>query len=148
MRLAYAPLLLALTACDGSTPTNVKSGNGTIQITAPADNATVAATAANPGFDVAFTVSGFTLKTPGTCGGIASCGHVHITVDGTACNNPAAPGPYNNDGNASPIAASLDLCPQLSGAHVVVAELHNDDHSTYTDANNKPVTSTVHITTP
>jgi hypothetical protein len=147
-----ALFVLALSACgSGTTDMSFKSGNGTIKITSPTANMTVNATAANPGVDVAFTVTGFTLKDPATktCGTMPSCGHVHILVDGAACNNMAAPGPYNNDGFASPIGAGLNFCPKISGTHVIVAELHNDDHSVYTaPGSTTAVSDTVTITVP
>src|SRR5262249_51472448 len=129
-------------ACDDNT------NKGTIQISSPADSAVITATAANPGVDIAFTVSNFTLQVPGKCAEATNCGHVHVTVDGTMCNDPAAPGPYNADGFASPIRINLSLCPMISGPHHVVAELHNDDHTSYIGPSGKPVTSGINITVP
>jgi hypothetical protein len=151
MRSAIFSWVLALCACDGTTDTSFKSGNGTIQITSPANNASVNATAAAPDVDVAFTVSNFTLRDPAlkSCGTMPGCGHVHIVVDGTACNDKDAEGPYNATGFASPIGAGLDYCPTLSGTHVVTAELHNDDHSIYTATGGTAVVSnSITITVP
>jgi hypothetical protein len=145
MRTAF--LILMISACDSGT-TNTKSGNGTITISDPTDKATIAATAANPDYSVKFTVANFTLKDPGTCAGAANCGHVHMVIDGTQCNDPAAPGPYNADGAASPIVIGFDYCPAISGAHKIIAELHNDDHSTYTDPSGKAVTTSVDVNVP
>jgi predicted RNA-binding protein YlqC (UPF0109 family) len=74
-----------------------------------------------------FTVTSFTLKAPNTCAGMANCGHVHLLVDGNACN--AAGSPYNNPAVASPAVAYLAQCAQPAGGHVVTLELHNDDHT-------------------
>jgi hypothetical protein len=84
-----------------------------------------------------FTVKNFALKAPGTCGGAAGCGHVHLLVDGEACNDTGAP--YNNAGAASPIRAKLARCARAAGPHVVTVALHNDDHSAVKDAAGRPV---------
>jgi hypothetical protein len=144
--------ILALCACGSGTPDNsFKSGNGTIKINSPTNNAMVTATMASPDVDVDFAVTNFTLKDPAlkACGTMASCGHVHIVVDGTTCDDKTAPGPYNADGFVSPIGAGLDYCPKISGTHVIVAELHNDDHSIYTaPGGTTAVSDTITITVP
>jgi hypothetical protein len=71
-----------------------------------------------------------------------------MVIDGTQCNDPTAPGPYNADGAASPITVGFDYCPMISGAHKIIAQLHNDDHSTYTDPNGAAVTDTISVTVP
>lgn len=147
MKVACVVMALALAACGGSSSPS-KSGDGTITITSPADKASVTADANNPDVNIAFTVANFTLKAPGSCKGMSSCGHVHLTVDGAACNDPSAPGPYNNDGFASPISIGLDYCAMISGTHVVEAQLHNDDHSTYSDPAGMPVVDDITITVP
>src|SRR5262249_7820652 len=76
---------------------------------------------------VTFDVSNFTLRKPGTCAGDTACGHVHLKVDGAACNDTAAMKPYNAAGWASPISANLALCPTVEGQHQVLLELHHDD---------------------
>jgi hypothetical protein len=139
-------LLLSISACDGGTTINTKSGNGTITVTSPMNAATVTVPATTPNLPVSFTVSGFTLKDAGSCAGSANCGHVHITIDGATCNDPNAEGPYNADGFASPIEIHFDKCPMVAGAHKITAELHNDDHSTYTNPAGTAVTSVVNIT--
>jgi hypothetical protein len=136
-----------LSACDSGT-INTKSGNGTIKISDPAANATINATMTNPDYSVKFTVTNFTLKDPGKCAGAANCGHVHMVIDDAKCNDPDAPGPYNADGSASPIVIGFDYCPAISGAHKIIAELHNDDHSTYTDPAGTAVTDSVSVTVP
>ena len=144
--------VLALCACgSGTADTSFKSGNGTIKITSPTNNSMVTATAMAPDVDVGFTVTGFTLKDPATktCGTMPSCGHVHILIDGTACNDKDAAGPYNADGFVSPITGGFDYCAKLTGTHVISAELHNDDHSNYTAPGSSTVVSdTVTITVP
>jgi hypothetical protein len=135
-------LLLAFClGCGSSSP----PANGTIQITMPLTGSTVTPSSTHQ-VQIMFTVADFTLEAPGSCAGAANCGHVHITVDGALCNDPAAPGPYNNDGFVSPIPIKLDKCPMISGMHTVIAELHNDDHSTYKNQSGNPVTSTIVIT--
>lgn len=88
---------------------------------------------------ISYTVAGFTLMAPGTCGGTDACGHVHLLVDGSACNDTGAP--YNNAGAASPTDAKLALCEQSTGPHAVAVELHNDDHSPVQDADGNVVAS-------
>jgi hypothetical protein len=147
MKRGCVTAALLLCACGGSS-SPAKSGDGTITITSPANNATVTADANSPDVNISFTVANFTLKAPGSCKGMSNCGHVHLTVDGTACNDPSAPGAYNNDGFASPISVGLDYCAAISGTHVVEAQLHNDDHSTYSDPAGTPVVSDITITAP
>ncbi len=104
-----------------------------VAITSPAVGAAI--TLGGDGLvPVAFAVADFTLKMPGTCGTERWCGHVHLKVDGEACNDTAAGRAYNAAGFASPISAKLALCPQAAGAHRIELELHKDDHSAVTDA--------------
>jgi hypothetical protein len=143
-----AIFLFLISACGETTPINTKSGNGTITITSPTDNSTVAVPLTNANLPVSFTLSGFTLKDPGGCAGSANCGHVHVTIDDTTCNDPMAEGPYNADGSASPIEVHFNLCPMVSGAHKITAQLQNDDHSNYTNPAGAHVTHSVNITVP
>ena len=91
---------------------------------------------------VAYVVSNFELKPPGTGASCAKdvCGHVHVNVDGNDCNQSATI-PYNNAGNTSPLDIDLTLCKGgVNGTHSVVVSLHNDDHSAVT-VNNVAVES-------
>lgn len=128
----------------GGTTTNVDGGfDGgvpSVKITEPKDKATVGPGSAYPDFPkipITFVVANFVLKAPMTptsqCP-LGSCGHVHINVDGTACDTAGAP--YNNAGISSPLAIDLGLCPKstLAGAHTVTISLHNTDHSDVKDA--------------
>jgi hypothetical protein len=151
-------LVALLAACSsssssGSTPsTTTDSGTSTsstptITITSPAPNGTLTLASDHTG-DIAFTATNFTLMAPGTCptndNDTPPCGHVHVLIDGTACNDPADP--YNVAANGSPAVANFGLCPTADGAHTVVLELHNDDHSPYT-VNGQTVSTTIKITT-
>jgi hypothetical protein len=149
-------LIAALAACSSSSTAastgTADSGpaagsNPTITITSPANNGTLTLAADKTG-DIVFTTTNFTLKAPGTCAGAALCGHVHVLIDGTACNDTAGspPPPYNIAANASPAAANFGFCPTADGAHTVVLELHNDDHSPF-QVNGQTVSATVAITT-
>jgi hypothetical protein len=139
------PGLLLLAVCLGCGGSSAAPSNGTIQITSPLDGAMVMPSPFH-WVPIMFTVADFTLKAPGSCGGAANCGHVHVTVDGALCNDLTAPGPYNNDGFVSPIPIKLDKCPMISGMHTVTAELHNDNHTFYKNDAGNQVTSTITIT--
>jgi len=147
-------LIAALAACSSSSTDaatgTVDSGPGaganpTIAITSPANNGTLTLAADKTG-DIAFTTTNFTLKAPGSCAGAALCGHVHVLVDGTACNDTASAAPYNIAANASPAAANFSFCPTADGAHTIVLELHNDDHTPF-QINGQTVSATIAITT-
>jgi hypothetical protein len=141
-----ALIVFLISACDGGTTIDTKSGMGTIAITSPANASTVTVPLATPKLLVTFTVNGFTLKDPGGCAGSANCGHVHITIDDAVCNDPNAEGPYNADGSSSPIEIDFDKCPMVAGAHKITANLQNDDHSIYKSPAGTPVTASVNIT--
>lgn len=118
--------------------TAVAGAGPTIAIVAPAQNSVVPLGAdADQGVEVRYSVRNFTLQAPGTCGATPSCGHVHLLVDGTACNATGAP--YNNAGAGGPLAAKLAACVKHAGTHTLSLELHNDDHS---PAAGSPVAST------
>jgi len=127
-------------ASGGAPPPTGPSGPPGIVLAYPFDGGTVAlGTDSNQSVPVAFTVSNFTLKAPGTCSGASGCGHVHVQVDGNACNAPGQP--YNNAGAASPINALMALCSTPTGVHTLQASLHNDDHSPVLDSAGHPVAS-------
>jgi hypothetical protein len=129
------------------------SGPGTstpsIAITAPANNGTLTLSSTKTG-NITFTTTDFTLMAPGTCpadvAGQPPCGHVHVLIDGTACNDTASGAPYNVAANGSPAIANFALCPTADGAHTIVLELHNDDHTPY-QVNGQTVSATISITT-
>lgn len=133
-------ILLAAAVAACGTAGNQNSAPS-IAITSPADNATVSATADVP---IAFTISNFTLRAPGACGGVTPCGHIHVLVDGAICNKSGAP--YNNAAVASPASALLQNCAKPAGAHTIALELHNDDHTPAKDANGAPVVAKVAVT--
>jgi hypothetical protein len=148
-----------VTACSSSSPSATSSGGTTgdsgassatptIAITAPANSSTLTLT--NKIGDITFTTTDFTLMAPGTCpadvAGQPPCGHVHVLIDGTACNDTNGNVPYNVAANSSPAAANFGLCPTTDGPHTIVLELHNDDHSPY-QVNGQTVSATVSITT-
>ena len=134
----------------GSGGTSTGSGGSdsddapSIKIDSPANNAQVTVSADEPDLPVTFTVEYFTLKAPGTCAGKDMCGHVHLLVDGSACNDTGSP--YNAAGEASPIGAGLDYCPHIAGSHKITLELHNDDHSPVKDSNGKTISDSITIT--
>lgn len=104
------------------------TGAPSIAITSPSAGGHVTlGTDVNKSIPITFTTANFTLAAPGTptCG--TGCGHVHVLVDGTACN--ASMQAYNAEGSASPISALLAFCPMAAGAHTVSVELHNSDHT-------------------
>jgi hypothetical protein len=149
-------LVAVLAACSSSSaasgPSTSTSDSGstatspTIAITAPANNGTLTL-AANIG-NITYTTTDFTLMAPGTCpsGGTTPCGHVHVLIDGTACNDTASAAPYNIASNGSPAAANFGFCPTADGAHTIVLELHNDDHTPF-QVNGQTVSATVKVTT-
>src|SRR5438309_686473 len=123
--LALLGTLTVLAACGSDSMTAGKS----IAISSPAAGSTVTlGTDADKSANVAYTVTGFTLKAPGQCAGAADCGHVHLCIDAAACSQG---GPYNNDSNGSPAVAKFAKCPTATGMHTIKLELHNDDHSIY-----------------
>jgi hypothetical protein len=138
------------TTGSGGSGTGGKSGSSpTIKITDPIAAETVGPTAEYPDYPdvpVQFTTTGFTLKAPGTCAGAPSCGHIHLLVDGSACNDVANKAPYNAAGAASPINAGLDYCPNIEGQHTITLEIHNDDHSPVKGADGKVISDSIQIT--
>lgn len=114
---------------DASTPDTAAAVPG-ITISSPAAGAMVTAgTDAMKSVPITFALTNFTLKAAGTCGTTASCGHIHVLVDGAACTPASAP--YNNEAHDAtmPAMALLASCPTALGAHTATLELHNDDHS-------------------
>ena len=121
---------------------NQTAATPTIAISQPTQNATVTMAVGNT-VPVMFGVMNFLLKAPGTCvAADGACGHVHLKVDGAACNDTAGMKPYNNAGFASPINANLAFCPMATGAHTISLELHNNDHTPVLDPTTMMVIST------
>lgn len=125
---------LAPIACSSSNGSTAGDGGvPSIAITSPASGVSVSTTTSTD-VPVVFTVTNFALMAAGTCGAVNdNCGHVHLLVDGTACNAGAA---YNSSfpltGAASSPAtatAQLSKCPTATGNHTLKLELHRDDHS-------------------
>lgn len=131
----------------GTTGGDTGPGGGapTIKITSPADKSTANVTTTSADVDIAYTVTGFTLMEPNKCAGAANCGHVHALVDGTDCNDTGLPA--NAETSKNPVAIGLDYCKKgIAGTHVVVLELHNDDHSPVKNAAGTTVSDTITIT--
>jgi hypothetical protein len=122
----HNPVTVAGMPVGASVTATVTSGSA-ITITAPTPGASVSL-GTSMTVPVAFTVSNFTLMTPGSCGAMANCGHLHLLVDGTTCN--AGGNPYNTSGAASPLTANLSLCPAMMrvGPHTVTLQLRDDSH--------------------
>jgi hypothetical protein len=91
---------------------------------------------------VHFAVNNFALEKAGSCPpGWNDCGHVHIKVDGDACNNVAGGKAYNNSGYLSPLPVDLALCPQgsLYGPHTMTVYLENNYHQAVLDQKGQPI---------
>jgi hypothetical protein len=105
-------------------------------------------TDADKSVPVTLAVTNFTLMAVGACANRQDdhCGHVHLLVDGAACNDPNAGAPYNNDATSTAATVKLGVCPTATGAHTIVAELHHDDHSPVLDSSGAVISATVHVT--
>jgi hypothetical protein len=145
--LGATVLAAALAGCGSSGGTGAVDGGSSIAIVAPADGAAVSI-ATSSDVPVTFTVAGFTLAAPGSCGHVDDgCGHVHVLVDDDVCNAPG-----QNFNNAFPPAgtatspataiAVLARCPTVAGSHTIRLELHRDDHSAVTGGASAVVTVT------
>jgi hypothetical protein len=132
------------------------SGGGipSIKIDSPATGASVGPTPNDPNYPnipVEFTVKNFILMAPGsdvpagTCAA-GVCGHVHLLVDGAACNYTPTHVPYNAAGADSPLFALLGYCQSIAGPHVITLELHNDDHSAVKDSGGTVISDKINIT--
>ena len=132
-------------ACGGSTP----HSNATISITAPTANASVLlGSDAAKSVTITYTLTGFTVKAPGTCAGASNCGHVHVLIDGQACNAPGSP--YNNTSiDQSSAQAQFASCAAANqvGTHTVTLELHDDQHNPVLDASGHQIMSAVSFST-
>lgn len=117
-------------------------GNPSIKITDPMNGEHISKDAEYtmfPKIPIQLKISNFTVKAPNSANCPAgSCGHVHINVDGNACN--ASGVPYNTavtSGTTGTI--DLSLCPSVAGVHTVTATLHNNDHSDVSLVDGGPV---------
>jgi len=146
MRNPSQPLLLLgaivglLSACgNNGLPGIVPS----IKLTSPTDNTTVNL-APNKLVAVNFETN-YTLKAPGSCAGVETCGHVYVLVDNTNCNLPNLP--YNRLAVSSPTEADFGKCAMATGMHTLLLELHHDDGSVVKTLTGNPVTDRVTVTT-
>ena len=150
-RFAMVSLLLAA-ACVGSSGGG--GSNASVMITAPQSGASVAlGTDTAKSVPVSFTLSNFTLKAPGTCGGAANCGHLHLVIDDyTSPCDPLA-GVGNEKYNVQVItgtttSAQFATCGAPAGSHTITLEVHDDAHADVKDANGNLIKSApVSITT-
>ena len=103
---------------------------GRVRILDPLDEQIVVLPATNVAF-LTFAVSGYAIKPAGECRGMADCGHAHITIDGTDCNNIAAGKAYNIAAKTTePQQMDLNLCKGgPTGTKVVAIELTTDGHA-------------------
>lgn len=152
MRALLLALAVALAGCaevgTAEPPTPRQAGEAPVlTITSPAPGASVSLLADAPRtLPVAFTLTGFTLRDPGTClASEAPCGHVLVHVDGDACNADGAD--FNAAGDRSPIGAAMVHCPDSTGDHSVRLSLASDDRTPWTRPDGAPVEATVAVTT-
>jgi hypothetical protein len=78
--------------------------------------------------------NGFTLRGPGECRGEPNCGHAHVTIDGTTCNNVPAGKAYNAQLSApGRVRMNMALCQAGPlGQKTVTVELVQDNHAPFT----------------
>jgi len=149
-RLAVASLLFA--ACGGS---GGGGSNASVTITSPQSGASVAlGTDSLQSVPVSFTLSNFTLKAPGTCGGAANCGHLHLVIDSytSPCNTAAGVGSekYNVQVTTGiTTSAQFASCGSTAaGPHTLTLEVHDDAHGDVKDSSGNLIKSApVSITT-
>ncbi len=114
----------------------------TVSITSPSNNSSVLLSG-NKQIAINFE-SNYVLKAPGTCEGLANCGHIYLLVDNTSCNQPNMP--YNALVVASPAQADLNRCTTATGQHTITLELHHDDGTPVKNLVDNPVLSQVTVT--
>jgi hypothetical protein len=147
-RAAILTASVVLAACSGES-----KPSSPIQIVSPAADASATLLAGEgKELPIAFSIEGITLRPAGTCGSDPDCGHVHLLIDGTACNAPGAP--YNVQSAGSPIGddryevnALFKWCQMATGSHTVRITLQKDDHSDYTDEAGIHIAAEVKVTT-
>jgi hypothetical protein len=160
MRSAYllvgALAAVTVAACSSSSDSgsnnNPETGGETggtpsIKITKPANNTTMAITDLTDGtdLDVSYTVTNFDLKAPGTCGTEKACGHIHVYVNGDACNATGLPA--NAEDITNPITAGIDYCKTgvVAGNYVVKLELHDDTHALVKDSTGNGISDQINV---
>jgi hypothetical protein len=131
----HSPVMAGGMVVSASVMITVTSGTPTgpaLAITSPTAGATVTPTmmGAMSTTPVAFNLTGgVTLRSPapGTACPTAICGHIHINIDGNACN---AGMPYNGVALASPALPNFAACPagMRTGMHTISLTLENDSH--------------------
>ncbi|HEX9579101.1 MAG TPA: hypothetical protein VF993_15215 [Myxococcales bacterium] len=142
-RLATA-LALALAACGGSS-----RPDPTIAIISPVAGATVTmATNADKTVSLTYTLTNFTVMLVGQCSGVAGlCGHIHVLIDGTTCNDLNGDGYNNSSYSSSQALARFALCPAPAASHTVELQLHDDVHNPVNNNAGQQVKASVAIIT-
>jgi hypothetical protein len=144
--MRISPLILssaaALAVAAGCSTTPTAFG-GNIAIQSPTDNSAV-----NAPLDLKIPINfttNFTLRALGTCDGQNGCGHVYLTIDGSACNKAGQS--YNALALSSPTDVSFANCAAPFGQHTVTAGLRDDQGAAVTGTvTGDPVISTITIT--
>jgi hypothetical protein len=150
-RFAMVSLLFA--ACGGSGGGG--GSNASVTITSPQSGASVAlGTDSLKSVPVSFTLSNFTIKAPGTCGGAANCGHLHLVIDSytSLCDTAAGVGSekYNVQVTTGTTTnAQFASCGSTAaGSHTLTLEVHDDAHGDVKDSSGNLIKSApVSITT-
>lgn len=142
MKILTLIVLSAAVGCGGSSTAKLP----VLNITAPSGGALVTL-GADKSAPMSYTVSDFAVKPVGACGSLStSCGHVHVLIDGTACNPPNSP--YNGTGEtAGSAVAKFALCAMPTGKHTVTLELHDDAHNPINSTNGQVIQASVAFTT-
>ncbi len=76
---------------------------------------------------------GFTIRSPNDCRGEPNCGHVHVTIDGTTCNNVAAGKAYNiSIFQPGPTKMNMAFCQGApTGIKTISVELVQENHAPF-----------------
>jgi hypothetical protein len=149
-RLAMVSVLFAA-ACGGSSG---GGSNASVAITAPQAGSVALGTDSLKSVPVSFTLSNFTLAAPGTCGGAANCGHLHLVIDGYTSPCDSLTGVGSEKYNAQVITGATTSAQFAScggtaaGSHTLTLEVHDDAHGDVKDSNGNLIKSAaVSITT-
>jgi hypothetical protein len=140
MRTTKAHLLILVLAVGCSAVADASPGTPVLTITTP-DNQLITLPA-NRQLAVAFTTN-WTLMAPGSCI-VATCGHLHVLIDGGACTMSGSP--YGT-ATASPALADFSQCSASSGTHVITLELLHDNDMPVTDLVGNAVTAHINVMT-
>lgn len=149
---SFLALCLVAAACGGS---GGNSSHATVTLTSPQSGTSVAlGSDAAQSVPVNFTLTGFTLKAPGTCAGASGCGHLHLVIDDASSPCNASAGVGTDRYNAQIISgtsgeAKFALCGNGAvGMHSITLELADDAHDLLRDAAGNVIASTAtNITT-